>query len=442
MERSQHLKSTVGRSRTKSTYVFGVKRLKVVLNYRIKLTLHEFYPDETEAKQNRLGQLTLGNKHYELSNHLGNVLTVITDRKLGMKDASGNLVLDTEGLIATFVADVLSVNDYYPFGLAMDERSEQSDEYRFGFNGMEKDEDAARSHYDFGARLYNPAIGRWLATDPLEKKYPSVSTYVFAANNPIMFMDIDGKEVIPSKAYDYTYRWESLDKVRTIHDFGNTSVGGLEFIPSKTGGVGTVKVHILIRMNYLFSPRGSVFDNHFDPSSPLEKENVGLHSNVLAHEESHFDQLMEIAQNETFNLKLMSGRKIEGKLDEVLTEVHKIYRKDLKSGQAWLKEANQFIKDGYKTVNIGSKSKPKVVTVKEYKEMALKRIRQAKQFKNDVELEMVRQINKKLDDKYGGESGVEQDAGNRAVRKLINKGKSPKYQQGKTTYLNGEKITE
>ena len=84
------------------TYVFGVKRLKVVLNYRIKLTLHEFYPDETEVKQNRLGQLTLGNKQYELSNHLGNVLTVISDRKLGMKDTSGNLVLDTEGLIAIY----------------------------------------------------------------------------------------------------------------------------------------------------------------------------------------------------------------------------------------------------------------------------------------------------------------------------------------------------
>ena len=194
MERSQHLKSTVGRSRTKSTYAFGVKRLKVVLNYRIKLTLHEFYPDETEAKQNRLGQLTLGNKQYELSNHLGNVLTVITDRKLGMKDASGNLVLDTEGLIATFVADVLSVNNYYPFGLAMEGKKFESETYRYGFNGMEKDEDAASEHYTAEFWVYNSKIARRWNVDPVVKEHES--PYAAFANNPIWFGDYDGQDTL------------------------------------------------------------------------------------------------------------------------------------------------------------------------------------------------------------------------------------------------------
>ena len=152
--------------------------------------------DETEAKQNRLGQLTLGNKQYELSNHLGNVLTVISDRKLGMKDASGNLVLDTEGLIATFVADVLSVNDYYPFGLTMEGRKFESETYRYGFNGKEDDTDFGNKQViqDYGFRLYNPSIAKFLSVDPLAPQFPFLTPYQFAANRPILSIDLDGLE--------------------------------------------------------------------------------------------------------------------------------------------------------------------------------------------------------------------------------------------------------
>lgn len=71
--------------------------------------------------------------------------------------------------------------------------------YRFAFNGMEKDDEmhnATGTSYDFGARLYDPRIGRWLSIDPLYKQYPSNSSYIFALDNPIFFVDHDGKEVV------------------------------------------------------------------------------------------------------------------------------------------------------------------------------------------------------------------------------------------------------
>lgn len=68
--------------------------------------------------------------------------------------------------------------------------------YRYGFNGMEKDDEVKGegNSYDFGARIYDSRLGRWLSLDPLATKYPSLSPYHSFANNPVLFVDPDGKE--------------------------------------------------------------------------------------------------------------------------------------------------------------------------------------------------------------------------------------------------------
>ena len=70
--------------------------------------------------------------------------------------------------------------------------------YRFGFNGQEKIDEIAGSgsRLDFGARIHDARLGKWLSIDPLQGKYPSLSTYNFVANNPIFFIDPDGKRYI------------------------------------------------------------------------------------------------------------------------------------------------------------------------------------------------------------------------------------------------------
>jgi hypothetical protein len=50
--------------------------------------------------------------------------------------------------------------------------------------------------YDFGARMYDARLGRWLSLDPLEKKYPYLSPYHFCNNNPILYKDFDGRDFI------------------------------------------------------------------------------------------------------------------------------------------------------------------------------------------------------------------------------------------------------
>lgn len=71
------------------------------------------------------------------------------------------------------------------------------DNYRFGFNGQEKDNEikGIGNSLDFGARIHDSRLGRWLSIDPLQAKYPSASTYNFTLNNPIMNRDPDGRDV-------------------------------------------------------------------------------------------------------------------------------------------------------------------------------------------------------------------------------------------------------
>ncbi len=85
--------------------------------------------------------------------------------------------------------------DYYPFGMLLPNRHEDAGEYRYGFNGMEKDDEikGEGNSYDFGARIYDPRVGRWLVRDPLASKYPSVSPYNSFSNNPIINVDPDGR---------------------------------------------------------------------------------------------------------------------------------------------------------------------------------------------------------------------------------------------------------
>lgn len=69
--------------------------------------------------------------------------------------------------------------------------------YRYGFNGMEKDDAVAGegNSYDFGARIYDPRLGRWLAVDPLAEKYVSHSPFSFVMNMPTIAVDPDGERV-------------------------------------------------------------------------------------------------------------------------------------------------------------------------------------------------------------------------------------------------------
>jgi RHS repeat-associated protein len=132
-----------------------------------------------------------GGKSYELSDHLGNVAVVVGDCRLAV-DGNADLAVDF------FEAEILSARDFYPFGMVMPERSFSTSTYRYGFNGKEFDSEwkGEGNSYDYGFRVHDARLGRFLSVDPLAPEYPWYTPYQFAGNSPIRFLDLDGLEIL------------------------------------------------------------------------------------------------------------------------------------------------------------------------------------------------------------------------------------------------------
>lgn len=158
-----------------------------------RLGLEQVYEEMTNADFIYTGLLPneVGDKRYELSNHLGNVLSVVTDRKLPVE-------LGATGTVDFYTADVVSYSDYYPYGMVMPGRNGNAGDYRYGFQGQEKDDEVSGegNSYDFGNRMYNPRIGKFLSLDAFASKYPSISPYAFVTNNPISNIEMGGDSVL------------------------------------------------------------------------------------------------------------------------------------------------------------------------------------------------------------------------------------------------------
>ena len=131
------------------------------------------------------GSSTYKVQHY-LRDHLGSVRSVI--------DGDTGTVIET--------------NDYYPFGKripvtnsvaepveATTQSATSPDRWLFSSKESQSFLNASIPLLDFGARMYNPVIARWTASDPLSEKYYGISPYVYCLGNPIVNIDVKGDSV-------------------------------------------------------------------------------------------------------------------------------------------------------------------------------------------------------------------------------------------------------
>lgn len=112
--------------------------------------------------------LTDSKYHYYLQDHQGN----------------NRVIADQDGRVE-------EVNHYYPFGGVF---ASTSSVQPYKYNGKELDRKGGLDWYDYGARHYDAALGRWHTVDPSSEKYYNWSPYGYCKNNPVLRIDLDGKD--------------------------------------------------------------------------------------------------------------------------------------------------------------------------------------------------------------------------------------------------------
>jgi RHS repeat-associated protein len=136
-------------------------------------------PELERSVENPLRSFTY---EYFIKDHLGNIRAVVS------ADSSGNLVIG-------------QVDSYYAFGMAhtgIPAISNPGSDNKYRYNGKELQGESlggvALDWYDYGARFYNPQIGRWHVADGKAEKYYDWSPYNYVSNNPLLFLDPDGRD--------------------------------------------------------------------------------------------------------------------------------------------------------------------------------------------------------------------------------------------------------
>lgn len=132
----------------------------------------DFFSTET-GRIKRKSNGTLGYE-YTLADHLGNARVTFAD-----DDANG-------------AAETLEYSAYYAFGMRIEGLSTSNPDNKFTYNGKELENDLGLNWYHYGARFYDPQLGRWHVVDPHDEFN---SPYLALGNNPVKFLDPDGKDV-------------------------------------------------------------------------------------------------------------------------------------------------------------------------------------------------------------------------------------------------------
>ncbi len=185
-------------------HIYGSSRLGIVNKLTVAVTDINLEAGYGKAF---IRTFTRGEKSYELSNHLGNVLVSITDKKIQVQNGS-------TGLVHYYVTDVVMATDYYPGGMELPGRTYTTGNgYRYSINGQEKTPEIGPNTTTAEFWQYDARIVRRWNVDPVFKE--NESPYATFGNNPIWSVDVNGADSsITQKSIAAT-----VDRMRQYEDY-------------------------------------------------------------------------------------------------------------------------------------------------------------------------------------------------------------------------------
>lgn len=208
---------------------------------------------------------------YNYTDHLGNI-------RLSYSDANVNNVLEQN--------EIIEENNYYPFGLKhtaynTNESQYVADEelndiilnlmpkfagdgnYNYKYNGKEYQDELGLNMYDYGARNYDPALGRWMNIDPKAENSRRWTPYNYAYNSPMFFVDPDGMQSDDWKktaSGQYVYDPNlTKDNASTRLNTGDTYVGPSATVTTGTDNNNDEKIDV-VSSQHTLNEDGSVTD--------------------------------------------------------------------------------------------------------------------------------------------------------------------------------------
>ena len=137
-----------------------------------------------------------------------------------MKDHLGN-TRATYAAAAPGLPQVMEYQHYYPFGMQLEALGYTSGadlKNNYLYNGKELQEDYGLNWYDYGARMYDPVIGRWTTVDPLAEKYKNTSPYVYCIDNPLKYIDSDGRKIKYAPGTSEKFKKDFTTAVKYLKD--------------------------------------------------------------------------------------------------------------------------------------------------------------------------------------------------------------------------------